>query len=727
MTDLFHNAEPTSHDIVVERIVFQNPENGWTVARIRLEGDHRPATAVGRLFGVNAGERLQVSGTWVRDRKYGKQLMIHSYLPLDPASLRGLERFLGSGLLPGIGKVMAGRIVDCFGESTLQILDESPERLLEVPGIGKAKAHKITKAWREQRQAREALIFLQGHELSPRFAARVIKRFGPEAVAIVKRNPYRLAEEITGIGFNAADRVARSLGWASEAPERIGGGVLYALGRAANDGHLFVLADQLRNHTSELLGVNQALVADVLPDLAKRHAVVIDTSGEDRQRVYLPELYAAEIGISSHIARLLGRPAQGPPIAVEKALSWFEERNRLRFAPAQRNAVASALREKVLVLTGGPGTGKTTLMRAVVEILSRKKLRILLAAPTGRAANRLSETTKREVRTIHRLLEFDPHSLSFRRNAGRPLEADLVIVDESSMIDAPLAHSLLDALADDTRLLLVGDADQLPSVGPGRVLFDLIESAHLPVVRLQEIFRQNEAGGIVLNAHRIHRGRRPRPDSAEDGDFFFIQRTQPEEILSLLLQVVARRVPKSFGLDPRRDVQVLSPMRRGQLGVETLNEELRVLLNPGPRSDDPIGRWRPADRVMQTRNNYDIEVFNGDIGFITSVDSTGRRLVVDFEGREVAYQSTDLEDLTLAYACTVHKSQGSEYPCVVLPLHTQHYMMLQRNLLYTAVTRAQRLMIIVGDPKALDIALGNQRQMDRNTALAERIRSLADL
>jgi exodeoxyribonuclease V alpha subunit len=727
MTNLFEKADPDSHDIVIERIVFQNPENGWTVARIRLEGDDRPATAVGRLFGVSAGERLQVSADWIRDRKYGKQLRIHSFLPLDPASLRGLERFLGSGLLPGVGKVMARRIVDHFGESTLKILDESPERLLEVSGIGTAKARKITQAWAGQRQARQAMIFLQGHEISPRFAARIIKRFGSDAVSLVRQNPYRLAEEIAGIGFSAADRVARSLGWAPEAPERIGGGALYALKQGATNGHLFLLSTELTLQTSELLGVDQDRVTEVMPGLQKRRAIVVDVSPAGDQRVYLPEPFAAETGISSHLLRLLDRKIKGPAIAIDKALSWFEERNRLHFAPTQRQAVARALQEKLLILTGGPGTGKTTLMRAVVEILSRKNLKILLAAPTGRAANRLSDTTGRDVRTIHRLLEFDPHTLRFRRNGQRPLEADLVIVDETSMIDAPLALCLLEALATDTRLLLVGDADQLPSVGPGRVLSDLIESSRVPVVRLHEIYRQKEAGGIVVNAHRIHRGLKPQSDSAEDGDFFFIRRSQPEEILSLLLEVVAQRVPKSFGLDPRRDIQVLSPMRRGQLGTETLNEELRGLLNPGSRSVDLIGRWRPGDRVMQTRNNYDIDVFNGDIGFVTGSDSAKQRLVVDFDGREVVYQNADLEDLTLAYACTVHKSQGSEYPCVVLPMHTQHFIMLQRNLLYTAVTRAQRLMIIVGDPRALEIALGNQRQRDRNTGLAERIRTAGEI
>jgi exodeoxyribonuclease V alpha subunit len=711
-------------DLVVERIVFQNSESGWTVARVRLEKESRLATAVGRLFGVHAGERLRVTATWVRDRKYGRQLAIESFVTLEPASLRGVERFLAAGFLPGVGKVMAKRLVERFGDATLEVLDTAPERLTEIPGIGKVKAKKIAGAWTEQRRVRDAMIFLQTHEVTPGYAARIVKRFGTDTVGLVKRNPYRLADEISGIGFAAADRVARSLGWARDADERIASGILYSLRQtAASEGHLFLPIEELVSRTSTLLDVDPVRVEGVIPGLARRHVVVLEKGGEGSARVYLSELHVAETRIASHLAKLTASRIERPDIEADRALGWFEERSGLRLAPAQRAAIAKALTTKVLILTGGPGTGKTTLVRAVVDILSHKGLEIQLAAPTGRAANRLAEATSREVRTIHRLLEFDPHSLAFRRCAERPLEADLVVVDESSMIDAALASALLEAIADTTRLLIVGDADQLPSVGPGSVLSDLIDCQRIPVVRLEEIFRQREADSIIVNAHRIHRGRPPKPDSDGNGSFFFIRRSRPEEILELVLEFVTERVPRRFGLSPTREVQVLSPMRRGILGTETLNGRLRELLNPGSRGEGVIDRWLVGDRVMQTRNNYDLDVFNGDIGFVSAVDRASNRLIVDFDRRPVSFQSGDLEDLTLAYACTVHKSQGSEYPCVVLPLHTQHFMMLQRNLLYTAVTRAQRLMIIVGDARAMEIALANRRQMERFSGLAERLRS----
>jgi exodeoxyribonuclease V alpha subunit len=709
-------------DLVLERIVFHNPENGWTVARVRLEDGEQPATVVGRLLGVGPGQRLRVSGRWVVDRKYGRQFGIDSYQTMTPESLPGLEKYLGSGLLPGVGKVTAARIVERFGEETLRILDDEPRRLLEVPGIGKVTAAKIEKAWKRQAEVRDAMIFLQSHEISPRFATRVVKRFGAATTEVVRANPYRLAEDIAGLGFRSADRVARSLGWGEQAPERIGSGALYALRRAAEAGHLYLPWASLETSTAELLAIPLAVVAEVLPGLTERRAIIVEAEGDER-RAYLPELWAAELGIAEHLNRLLAHRSTAPPLAVDRAIAWFEERSRLRFATEQRRAVARALEDKALILTGGPGTGKTTLVRAIVDILVRKGQRVLLAAPTGRAANRLSEACSREVKTIHRLLEVDPRSGEFRRNAARRLEADLVIVDEASMIDAPLAHALLAALADETRLLVVGDADQLPSVGPGRVLSDLIDSARLPVIRLEEIFRQAEESAIIRNAHRIHRGLKPDLEPSEASDFFFIRRRQPEEILDTLFEVVGRRAPSSFGLKPLRDIQVLAPMRRGSLGTEALNGALRDLLNPGSRGERGADRFRVDDRVMQTRNNYALDVFNGDIGFVTGSDGEERWLEVAYDRRRVRYQAADLEDLTLAYACTVHKAQGSEYPCVVLLLHGQHYVMLQRNLLYTAVTRAQRLLIIIGDPSSLEIALANSRQSERYSAVAERLRA----
>ena len=712
-------AESTKREIVIERIVYQNPENGWTVARIRHDEGGVQATAVGTLYGVGPGERLEVTGRWEKDRKYGMQLRIDSFSSVQPTSLAGIQRYLGSGSLPGVGEVIAGRMVKQFGADSLRILDEEPERLLEVPGIGRATLRKITSAWQGQKAVQEVMIFLQGHGVSLGFSQRIARRYGSSAVAIVRRNPFRLAEEIPGFGFAAAEKVATSLGWGHDAPERVGAGTIFALRRATGEGHLYLPFSVLRERAAELLQVDAEVVEAQINHQAERRALVIDGDSASDPPIYPTEMFAAERGVAARLLTLCDGPPADLPIDATRAIEWYERRAGIELADEQRLAVTRALTERVLIITGGPGTGKTTLVHAVVEILLRKNQNVLLAAPTGRAANRLGEATGVEVKTIHRMLEFDPHSRRFRRNEGHPLEADLAVVDEASMVDIALADSLLRAIPPSCRLLWVGDVDQLPSVGPGKVLSDLIASERLPVVRLQEIFRQHRSSRIVVNAHRIQRGEPLDVDNNERDDFFLIRRRDPEQILQTVLDLVSQRIPDGFAL-PARDIQVLAPMRRGVLGTENLNRELQGLLNT--REDSGGDGLRLGDRVMQTRNNYDLEVFNGDIGFVVERTLKPARAVVAFEQRKVLYEDSDLDDLTLAYACTVHKAQGSEYPCVVLPIHTQHFIMLQRNLFYTAVTRASRLLVVVGEERAVEMALANRRQQRRYTRLADRLR-----
>ena len=701
---------------------YVNQESAWGV--LEMAGPEGRFTAVGRLYGLEEGERVRLTGAWEKDRRFGRQFRVESFLPLLPTTEEGIRRYLGSGLVPGIGKVMARRLVARFGAETFEVIENHPARLSQVPGIGPKRSRQIQEAWREKRAARETMVFLQGHGVPPALAARIARRYGDATMGTVRDDPYRLAKEISGVGFDSADRIAESLGVARDSPERATAGVLHTLERASDRGHLYLPRPLLEEQAVELLGVDRELVAAAVDRAVAGGGAVEEKVSGDRPAVYLRPLWEAEEGIAHRLAQLLAARLAGPRPDGARQMERFEKRSGFRLAPEQRRAIATALESKVVVVTGGPGTGKTTLVRAVVQALLAAGGAVLLAAPTGRAAKRLAESTGVPVKTIHRMLEFDPRTGRFARDADRPLAAAAVIVDEASMLDAPLAWQLLQAVPDTARLVLVGDVDQLASVGPGSVLAEIIHSDRLPVVRLTEIFRQAGASRIVVNAHRVNRGQLPDLEpGAADADFHFIPRDDPEQIAQTLFHLATERVPRAFGLDPVTELQVLTPMRRGPLGVDRLNAELQRLLNPGGVRPEGVRHLAIGDRVMQIRNNYELEVWNGDVGRVRRFETEERRLVVDFDGRQVAYQLGDQDQLTLAYASTVHKAQGSEYPCVLLPIHSQQYVLLQRHLLYTAMTRAQRLMIVVGERRALAMAVRNDRTARRHTALAARIAS----
>lgn len=713
----------------LERVVFTNPENAWSVVRLAVAGQG-PVKAVGNLLGVQPGERLRCAGEWETDPKFGPQFRIASYEVLRPSTAEGIERYLASGLIPGIGPVMAKRLVAAFGEATLEVLEREPERLREVPGIGQKRRAALAEALVAQRDIQEVMVFLQSHEVATHLAIKIYKRYEKAALEIVRTDPYRLSREVVGIGFLTADAIASRMGISPASPERVQAGVVHLLGEAAGEGHLYLPEEELVERTVRLLKVEPEAVREAVARLDRTQEVVVEPplsaiDCEEGRAVYSAALHAAEAGLAKRLAALLTRPVAPISIDVERALEWFEGREGLGLAAQQREAIRRAVTAKVLVVTGGPGTGKTTLVRGMVEILRRKNRKIRLAAPTGRAAKRLEEATGRRASTIHRLLDFDPAFGGFTRGADKPLDADLVIVDEASMIDTALAAHLVAALPERAQLVLVGDVDQLPSVGPGSVLADLIASGPVEVVRLSEIFRQARESRIVANAHRVNRGEMPVLGAQDEpgSDFFFFERPDPEEALRTLAALVTKRIPEGFGLDPFDDIQVLTPMNRGLLGVERLNETLRDLLNPRGKEIARGGtRLRVGDKVMQTRNNYELEVFNGDLGRLVEIDEEREVVRCRFDERAVEHPFASLDELVLAYACSIHKAQGSEYPAVVVPLHGQHYVMLERNLLYTALTRAKRLVVLVGERRALAVAVKNRRNRMRHTRLAARLR-----
>ena len=713
----------------IERITFTNQDNGYTIAKLRVSGRRELVTVVGCLMSPIPGEALKMRGEWKNHARYGEQFQLVQYKSIIPATVMGIQKYLGSGLIKGIGPVMAGRIVKAFGKDTLEIIENDIEKLIEVEGIGKKRTNMIRKAWDEQKEIRQVMIFLQEHNVSSAYAAKIFKQYRNDSIQVVKENPYRLAEDIWGIGFLTADRIAENLGFTKDSPLRAQAGILYVLHQLSDDGHVYYPYEPLIEKSMEMLEVESDVVVQALSAIASEGKVVIedlpeptDPIHEKKQAVYLAGYYLAETNVAARIKTLMKAPKAIREMDSEKAVEWVQGKLSLNLAEKQVEAIKSAANDKVLVITGGPGTGKTTIIKSILTIFSKITDRILLAAPTGRAAKRMTDATGYEAKTIHRLLEFSPKFAGFKRNAENPLNCDLLVIDEASMIDIVLMHHLLKAIPSGATLILVGDVDQLPSVGPGSVLMDIINSDAVPVVRLNEIFRQARQSSIIVNAHRINSGKMPslKPRNKNE-DFYFIEQNEPEDALRVILEIVTDRIPKRFGFDPVDNIQVLSPMHRGLVGAGNLNTELQKALNPQSSGIERGGRrFSINDKVMQIKNNYDKEVYNGDIGRIENLNFDEQLLTVRFDERKIPYDFSDLDEIVHAYAISVHKSQGSEFPAIVIPVMMQHYMLLQRNLLYTGITRGKSLAIIVGSRKALAIAVQNNKTQKRYTLLINR-------
>jgi exodeoxyribonuclease V alpha subunit len=723
----------------IERITYTNEENGYTIARVKVYGRRELVTVIGSLFHPVPGEIVMMKGRWSNHPQYGEQFKIVSCQCTTPASVYGMEKYLGSGLIKGVGPVMARRIVRKFKEETLNIIEHDIDKLSQVEGIGGKRIEMIKKAWEEQKEIRQVMLFLQSHDVTSGYAARIFRQYGNDSIRVVKENPYRLATDVTGIGFITADRIAEKLGFARDSALRAEAGILYVLNELADEGHVYYPYEPLIAEGRKILEVEREIVAEAINAVGRDRRIVIEAylerMGEDLsisagetvdtgRAVYLAPFYISETNIAVRVASLVRAPEIVRKIDAQKAVQWVQEKLHITLAEKQIEAVKCAARQKVMVITGGPGTGKTTIIKAILRIFSAVKAKIMLAAPTGRAAKRMSEATGHEAKTIHRMLEYSMQKGGFQKNDQSPLNCHLLVVDEASMIDTILMHHLLKAVPVRATLILVGDVNQLPSVGAGNVLKDIIDSGTVPVVELTEIFRQARDSSIIVNAHKINEGTIPYLKSSPEKlqDFYFIPEEEPEKVLAMIITLVRERIPKRFRLDPLDDIQVLTPMHRGTVGSENLNMELQKALNP---RDDGIIRggrnFRVNDKVMQIRNNYNKDVYNGDIGRITGIDVENREITVTIDERQVIYDYGELDELVHAYAVSVHKSQGSEYPAVVIPIVTQHYMLLQRNLLYTAVTRGRKLVVLVGSKRALAIAVKNNKTHRRYTLLRQRL------
>jgi exodeoxyribonuclease V alpha subunit len=713
----------------VERVTFHSEETGFCVLRVKVRGHRDLETVVGTAPSITPGEYVECEGWWVTDRTHGLQFKTVHLRVVPPTTLEGIEKYLGSGMVKGIGPHFAKKLVHAFGEQVFEVIEQTPERMTELDGIGPKRKKRVVDAWAEQKVIRSIMVFLHSHGVGTARAVRIYKTYGDDAIAKVRENPYRLALDIHGIGFKTADALAQRLGIPKDAVIRAQAGVRHVLQEFADDGHCAVIQNELVDTATTMLEIPVSIVEHAI-ELELQEENLIAESIDGKPCLFLTPLYRAEVSVASSLMRLLDGEVPWGQIDPAVAIPWVEKKTGRVLSPSQRDAVAQVLTGKVNVITGGPGVGKTTIVMSILKALQAKRMRVLLCAPTGRAAKRLTESTGVEAKTIHRLLAFDPKSYGFTHGQTNPLAADLVVVDEVSMVDVVLMHQLLRGVPDQAAILMVGDVDQLPSVGPGSVLSDIITSGRIPTVTLTEIFRQAATSQIIVNAHRINQGKMPvEPDAAEDGeeiirDFYVIPAETPEDIQDKLLRVVTERIPQRFGLHPIRDIQVLTPMNRGSLGARALNVALQQALNPDATPQITRFGWTyaPGDKVIQTVNNYDKDVFNGDIGHVTQVDTEDGVITLNFDGREVAYELGDLDEVSLAYTTTVHKSQGSEYPAIVIPMATQHYPMLERNLLYTGVTRGKQLVVVIGQPKALAIAVRTIKSMRRLTNLAERLR-----
>ena len=713
----------------IERITFYNEENGYTIAKMKAGGRPDLVTVVGNLLSVSAGEVLKLKGQWRNHPKFGEQFEVISYESIVPATVKGIEKYLGSGLIKGIGPVMARRLVAKFGLETLNVIEVETARLSEVDGIGEKRIEMIRKAWDDQKEIRDVMVFLQGHGVSPAYAAKIYKQYAKESIKIVQENPYRLATDIFGIGFITADKIAEKLGIAKDSQIRAEAGILYVLHQLSDEGHVYYPYEPLIEECKKILGLDRDVIVKAFGTVAEDRKIIIDELNagefkENNKAVYLAKFHVCETGVAARLKGLMQYPKKLRAFDRDKALEWVQKELKINLAENQKQAVREAIDKKVMVVTGGPGTGKTTIINSIIKIYRRLGQRVLLAAPTGRAAKRMSEAAGHEARTVHRLLEFSPKEGRFKKDENNPLSADLVVIDETSMMDTVLMYQFLKAVPTEATLVLVGDIDQLPSVGAGNVLKDIIDSECIPTVRLTEILRQAKESMIVVNAHRVNNGHMPVTDKtgASLQDFYFFRAEEPELALQKIIELCKEKIPRKFGYKPVDDIQVLTPMHRGIIGAANLNAELQKHLNPSTNELIRGGTsLKVGDKVMQIRNNYNKEVFNGDIGRISKIDREEQEVVVDYDGKTVRYEYSELDEIVLAYAVSVHKSQGSEYQVVVMPVLTQHYILLQRNLLYTGITRGKRLVVLVGTKKAIAIAIKNDKPQKRYTLLRERL------